>query len=68
MRIKACTLQLLFNSALFKWVTAIGIGEEQGSAWPFGPHRVDGDVWKPWGICLCHHTRHTRGTRRELAV
>jgi hypothetical protein len=34
-----------------------------------GPHHVDGGaIWKAWGLCLCHHTPPTRGTRRELAV
>jgi hypothetical protein len=57
---------LLLNNALFKWMRAISTHEGRGLSWPLGPHHVDGGVWKAWGIlCLCHHTRLTRGTSRE---
>jgi hypothetical protein len=51
-QVKTRMMQILLKSALFAWLRAIGIGEGLDPVWSFGPHHVDGSVWKALGYII----------------
>jgi hypothetical protein len=65
-RVKTHMTQGLISTARCEHARAIGFGEGRGPTWPLGTRHADCGVWNAW-VCACaNHTRHTRGTRREL--